>query len=506
MEQTETGYEATVEGTEEYDVEIEIRDGRIYDMYCSCPYAEDGNYCKHMAAVLYVITEESDDFAPAENVPEKQEQDRAELEKTIEDMPEAEIRGLVLELALEDESLRNRILAKYAEGISELQMIRLKKEVDGIVYRYSDRSGFVDYYHAMDFTNALNEFLDDKVQILIEQCYHKQAFELTNHVFYCVGNQDMDDSDGGISWIADHCYEIWQQILSVCSEKEKRQMFQWFQSHRENYAIDYLEDYIDDFLMNEFHDPDLLKQKLEMLDEQIEKAGSDTDSGRWYSEYRQKFRHFLAIRKLELQEYMDKNDYKKAVELLQESKKLDKSYPGLIEEYSSRLIEIYRKTGQDDAYKQELEYQIFQCFQSDLRYVLLLKNICNSEEWLSYREKILKAKTAGQIHFDLLLQEGLYQQLLDDIQKSGYISTLDKYEKALKKHFPVEVRDIYISFVNKEAVNVSDRKHYRELMRYLKKISAYPDGKKKVQEIAADWRVRYKRRSAMMDELENVVK
>ncbi len=463
----------------------------------------------------------------------RQWKDRAELEKTIEDIPEAEIRRLVLELALEEESLRNRILAKYSGDISELQMIRLKKEVDGIVYRYSDRSGFVDYYHAMDFTNALNEFLNDKVQILIEHGYHMQAFELTNYVFHCAGNQAMDDSDGGTSWIADHCYEIWQLILTACSEKEKRQIFQWFQSHRKDYVVDYMEDYIDDFLMNEFHDPDLLKQKLKMLDEQIEKAGNDTDSGSWYSahygyennvlkrlqimgelgysqqkirEYRQRFRHFSAIRKLELQEYLDKNDYKKAVELLQESKKLDESYAGLVAEYSCRLIEIYGKTEQDDAYKQELEYQIFQCVQRDLHYIQLLKNVCDDEEWLSYREKILHAKTASWIHFDLLLQEGLYQQLLDDIQKSGYISTLDKYEKVLKKQFPVEVRDIYIGFVQKEAMRVSDRKHYRELMRYLKKISAYPDGKKKVQEVAAEWRVRYKRRPAMMDELEKVVK
>lgn len=37
IERTETGYCATVEGTEDYEVEIEIRDDRIYDMECSCP-------------------------------------------------------------------------------------------------------------------------------------------------------------------------------------------------------------------------------------------------------------------------------------------------------------------------------------------------------------------------------------------------------------------------------------------------------------------------------------
>lgn len=57
FQKTKNGYRAIVEGTEDYEVEIEIEEGNICDMYCSCPYAEDGNYCKHMAAVLYKMEE-----------------------------------------------------------------------------------------------------------------------------------------------------------------------------------------------------------------------------------------------------------------------------------------------------------------------------------------------------------------------------------------------------------------------------------------------------------------
>ena len=57
MEVTEDSITADVLGTENYQVEITLEEGEILDMYCSCPYAEDGNYCKHMAAVLYEWTE-----------------------------------------------------------------------------------------------------------------------------------------------------------------------------------------------------------------------------------------------------------------------------------------------------------------------------------------------------------------------------------------------------------------------------------------------------------------
>ena len=44
---------AEVSGNEIYTVEISIADDTVIDMYCSCPYAADGNNCKHMAAVLF---------------------------------------------------------------------------------------------------------------------------------------------------------------------------------------------------------------------------------------------------------------------------------------------------------------------------------------------------------------------------------------------------------------------------------------------------------------------
>ncbi len=48
-------YYASVEGTEEYEVQIRIQGDRLDFMSCECPYAQDGNRCKHMAATLYEI-------------------------------------------------------------------------------------------------------------------------------------------------------------------------------------------------------------------------------------------------------------------------------------------------------------------------------------------------------------------------------------------------------------------------------------------------------------------
>ena len=46
---------AVVSGSDDYEVNIYFSDGEIEDMYCDCPYASDGNNCKYMAAVLYLL-------------------------------------------------------------------------------------------------------------------------------------------------------------------------------------------------------------------------------------------------------------------------------------------------------------------------------------------------------------------------------------------------------------------------------------------------------------------
>ena len=75
-------------------------------MYCTCPYADDGNNCKHMAAVLYEIEEQegSDSLTEGSSGSEQAEED---LEEIIEKIPETELRSFVKQLAGQDDEIRN---------------------------------------------------------------------------------------------------------------------------------------------------------------------------------------------------------------------------------------------------------------------------------------------------------------------------------------------------------------------------------------------------------------
>ena len=527
LKRTDRGYTAEVEGSEEYQVEIELEDEYISDMTCDCPYAYDGNNCKHMAAVLYEIENGKADTTFNKDLSNEIRAKKQELKETIDIIPIEDLKNMLLEISYEDVNLQNIILTKYAP-ITPRQMVRLKKQVDDIGYKYSGRDGFVDYYHASEYIDEIYKMLNDNVSLLIERGYRIEAFELVNCVFYEVGNRDIDDSDGGTEIIARECYEYWKNILEVCNEQEKNELFRWFEEHKENYVIDYMQDYINDFLMYEFNDEELLLEKMRMLDEIISKKIDDNNAGYLYSsyygmvstimerikimeqlnysqkdilEYRNQYRKFYEIRQLEIKEYIKKHDYDNAISVLKESKEIDKDRIKLVTEYSEQLIRIYKKLDNQDDYKEELIFYVFNCENYDISYVMELKKVCNNDEWNNYREQFLNSDNSYVLKLELLNKERLYDRLFEEIKEKNSIYTLDKYERNLKKYLPEEVRDVYINYVNEEMCNACSRNRYKDLIKYLKKISRYPEGQRLAQEISDLWKREYKKRSAMIDEL-----
>lgn len=52
-------WHAVVRGTEDYQVDVRLRHGRVVSAACTCPYGQRVSYCKHVAGVLIAMEEHS---------------------------------------------------------------------------------------------------------------------------------------------------------------------------------------------------------------------------------------------------------------------------------------------------------------------------------------------------------------------------------------------------------------------------------------------------------------
>ena len=518
------GYSAVVRGTEDYCVEIEMENGAVGYMDCDCPYAEDGNDCKHMAAVLYAIEDVKTGAAsPVHTAKEHTKPVPEPIEAVIARIPETELRDFLIKLCRSDERIERQITLRYAKSVDDSRLEQLRREFEQICREYSDRHGFINWENASDFGIAVAGFLTENTGALVERGSPMPAFQMVCDTLLRVGRQAIDD-DGDLSYIASVGYRCWMLILTAASPAEKRQLFDWFSRQIDGVDMpDYLEDAITEFYETEFQEPDFLRKRLE----HFQPRGSIPSRENYREYYRfehnaveslrlmeklsfpeaelqkriQKFYSVPSVRRFAVDHALSHNDIESAIKLLREGKELDREYAGLVAEYSARLIELYERLNRKDEYKQELLYQLFHCSQNNLDYTKKLKAVCDEKEWAEQREKLLAAQACRFIRYSLLASEGLTERLLQDILRSGSIMTLDSYEKLLKKEFPEQLRDAYASFTRNGMASASNRNQYAGMIRYLKKLCHYLDGKPLAMRIASEWRAAYPRRRAMLDEL-----
>ena len=511
---------STVCGTKEYKVEIVTDNEAIIDLSCNCPYADSGENCKHMAAVLSYLESKENALAG---------QDRGEsIGKLVEAVDTSIVKEFLIDVLRNDYKLLNRFKSKLKSDISPTDMAGYKNQISNVFRKYAGRHGFIDYRNATYFISELQETLDTDIQSMVNNNQLQEAFELTNYIFIRVGNQDMDDSDGGTGQIANSCLDIWQEILYKCDIKLKGEMFNWFITHLNGSVIDYMEAYIEQIIFDDFKEEEFVTNKSVFLDNKINEYKKETNV--WSNSYRL---GQLVLRRIEILEERDVNpniieayckenleineirkyyidlcinrkDYDMAIKLLKEGRDKAKDSPGLIISYSLTLKDLYKQIGKNILYEEELWALVLNYKASDLDLYKELKSIYSDEEWMKEREKVF-SKLASNRGIDKFYElEGLYDRLLELVVRSHGLYMVTEYEKVLKDIYPKEILSKYENIVKTMATNTSSRAHYKEIVSILRRMNKYPDGKLKVSEIVSEWKTRHRNRPAMMDELNKI--
>lgn len=538
---------ADVVGTEDYEVEISLNDGKVTDMYCSCPYAAGGNNCKHMAAVLYEWTadimdedepedtdnEDMDDdadaesmdlFEPAVTVCDYKKKSAA-VEKLVTSAERDIVQAFLVSVLAEDKKLLLRFRNMVNKCATNEDVEDYFEQIDEIADRYLGRDHFINYYQAYDFMLELEEIIDKDVRRMIDNGSHISAFHVMNHIFVLLGNVDMDDSGGETSMLAEQIYQLWLELLTKVNAQDKRKMFIWFTTHMDGSVIDYLEEYIEQIIMEEFKEPEYEQDKLSFMEEMIEKAekkdsgwSRDYAVGKWTVTYLKtleeknapedqleeickKYWNNSGVRRYYIDRYFEKKEYDRVLQVLDESIELDKAYRGQVLEYNQKKKEIYRLQGNKSAYIEQLWKLVLEQSAGDLDIYKELKAQYSEKEWLIKREELFK-KLPPNAHIDRLYkEEKLYDRLLAYVLKSSGLYAVQSYENVLKKEYPKQILSKYQDEVNKMASCTGNRKHYADLVALLRRMKRIKGGSEIVETIVEEWKIKYRNRPAMMDEL-----
>ena len=534
MEISDDIIRADVIGTEDYEVEISLSNGEVTDMYCSCPYALDGRNCKHMAAVLYEWSEnymdeeeetERTDLLKSEFTINSYEKKRTAVEELVVSAKEEDVRSFLMSVLTEDEKLLLRFHNMVNKQVTLEDVNNYIRQIDVIADRYLGRNYFISYYEAKGFISELQEIIDEDICSMIDNGNYLSAFEIINYIFVLIGDVDMDDSDGGTGMLADRIYQLWVELLSKVSPEDKDKMFNWFTAHLDGSVIDYLEEYIEQIIMEEFEEKEFAQAKLEFVESMIERSEKKESDwsrsyavGKWAIRYLEmlkvqkaskeqieeickRYWNNSSVRRYYIEMYMKKKDYNRVLQVLDESILLDKEYRGLISEYSEKKKEIYRLLGNKNAYLEQLWKLVLEHEPGDLELYRELKKQYSTEEWLVKREEVFKKLPTYANVERLYKEEKLYDRLLVYVLSSPGLYALQEYESVLKKEYPKQILDKYKDEVNKMAVHTSDRKHYSYLVSLLRKMQDIKGGIKLVEIIVGEWKVKYRNRPAMMDEL-----
>ncbi|HFI0632646.1 TPA: SWIM zinc finger domain-containing protein [Streptococcus suis] len=521
LQEVGEGYSAHVIGSQVYEVEIDLEHGQLVTMWCECPHAQEMNHCKHMAAVLFAISE-------LEGQPVVKGKD-VSLAQLLDKLTVEQLRAIVLELAQEDRELANRIQLRFSAQLTSQQVENVKKEIRDLGLPFEDRhTGYIEYRQTRDYERAVEKAMHQYLQPLLDRCEYESFLAVSDAFYHQICQQELDDSNGTTGSLLYSLAGYWQHLLTVAPNQIAQELLDWCLGQLSGYEV--AEDLLMEFVEMEFQEETFLEQKLTYF-QSVLQAIEEGEKSSWSWKFRRDRFAMLCyrllvqldfseadlltfqanhwevaeLRKLAIAQAVANQQLDRAVHLLQESKRLDAQYRGLVSDYSQQLRDIYRSQGQDDKVREELLEMIFSAGDTDLELIEELRDYVSREEWQSYLDALLEDGRFQSQQLKLLQLADRPQELLDRIRASYWVlENLDRFEDYLSEKLPEQLRDAYAQAVSQQMEVASSRSRYRQLAGYLVKIAGLPDGKVVSTSLRTSWKVQYPRRKAMIDELDAV--
>lgn len=188
----------------------------------------------------------------------------------------------------------------------------------------------------------------------------------------------------------------------------------------------------------------------------------------------------------------------------------DKDDDGLVAKWKEYQFQVYQQTGDKAKIVELAEYFFLHGVRfpkNELDYYAMIKNAVPSEEWSGYVshliEKITREQRHGSDYFKLrfiYIEEGMWEEYMQLLKHNASLANMEEAEKHLAGRYHDDFIRLYETAICEYAEHNLGRSAYAEVTRYLRRLKKLGEGAL-VNKLVDDFKAKYPRRRAMMDEL-----
>lgn len=509
---------AVVEGTENYRVTIRVNgdvEGR-----CTCPY-DWGGICKHIVATLIHYSQ------GYEKMKGGREREEGRVNAVLGQMTLEKLKEFLSAEFEKDPRMRARFLI-YFTGEGEEKSLHDYKRAISLLYRdAAGRNGFIDYDRRVDFSYVL-----DVAERYIEKRNFLEAAKIFQALSEAIAeNMDMvDDSDGYYGGEFDYAVEKLVTCLNEAElgSEEKRPYIDYlFQKFIEG-EPDYFQENYDHALRQMCTSEEDLRHLENLLEPRLtELPDHERNWGEYYDAEQGLMMQIFVLDKLgedeELHGLLERHyrrdgglcllfaerllrdgEVTRSVEVAEEGVSV---FPDRLASGLRRFLSKLYRESSPEKYRENL-MNLF-LLERDWGLYDELKRVSSEEEWGGLLGEMVK-NLSGRGGFgesllvDVYLREGMFDEALREVLATGRLDVLSRYRRVLSARYPKEYFDAYKGLLIPFAARSMGRRHYREVVAYLKRMREIEVYEGEFKKLVGSLKEEYSNRPAFLDEMRHL--
>jgi len=526
-------YEAVVEGTDDYIVNLTVIDGNIEDHSCTCPY-DYGSVCKHIVAAVLFLQKETGVIPDSEKKNKKEKKPAAkkktiaeQVDELLESVSSDDLKGFVREKCISDPSFRRLFMSGLMYRSAAESPEKYREQVKGILRNAKGRENFIPWSRVGGVGKAVSLILDTAMNHVnsgnwLSACYicFPVAEEMVKALDFA------DDSDADIGDNINMAFDILAQISeSEVSEDIRIYLFDnVIQEYKKgifsgwDWQINLLEMAVSlsrtaaeakkvMTLLSVHSHHEYESEQMTRLEYELIRKMSGEDAAQMFLEQNL---DIPDLRRNAITKALNENNFERAEALAIEGIEKDSvEKPGLALEWYDWLLKAAIKKGDRDKIIKHARYLFVDGFRHEQDYYSILKKNTDPSGWNDFVEGMIseirrkghwsEIDVIGKIY----IEEQWWERLLGLVSGTKHLPYIQHYEKYLSELYPAELAELYEKGIADYLKRMTGRNHYKEACRYMRRMIKL-GARKRVNELILTLRREYPQRKALLDELNKI--